>query len=244
MRFDFGPVVLEGQPAPVDGISDAICIRRTIIDTLLTDAAAEAGAEVRQGFTVKELLWEDGRVVGIRGRDATGATVEERAAIVIGADGTNSFVARAVSAPTYHERATETINVYSYWRDVDLDRIELYTRPSRFFVALPTNDGLSLVVQIVPTDEADRYKNRTEAAFAETLAEVPHLADRVHAGQRVERFRWAPVGQGFFRQAGGPGWALVGDAAYHKDPITAQGMADAFRDADLLADAVDRGLER
>ena len=100
------------------------------------------------------------------------------------------------------------------------------------------------MVQIVPTDEADRYKGRTEAAFAETLAEVPHLADRVNAGQRVERFRWAPVGQGFFRQAGGPGWALVGDAGYHKDPITAQGMLDAFRDAELLADAVDRGLER
>ena len=243
VRFDFGPVVLEGKPAPVEGISDAICIRRTIIDTLLTDAAAEAGAEVRQGFTVKELLWEDGRVVGIRGRDATGATVEERAAIVIGADGTNSFVARAVGAPTYHERPTETINVYSYWRGVDLDRIELYTRPSRFFVALPTNDDLSLVVQIVPTAEAHRYKGRIEAAFAETLAEVPHLAGRVNAGQRVERFRWAPVGHGFFRQAGGPGWALVGDAGYHKDPITAQGMADAFRDAELLANAVDRGLE-
>jgi 2-polyprenyl-6-methoxyphenol hydroxylase-like FAD-dependent oxidoreductase len=243
VRFDFGPVVLEGQPAPIDGINEAICIRRTISDTLLTDAAAEAGAEVRQGFTVKELLWEDGRVVGIRGRDASGTIVEERAAIVIGADGTNSFVARAVGAPTYHERPTETINVYSYWRDVDLDRIELYTRPSRFFVALPTNDGLSLVVQIVPTDEANRYKNRAEAAFAETLAEVPHLADRVNAGRRVERFRWAPVGQGFFRQAGGPGWALVGDAGYHKDPITAQGMADAFRDADLLAGAVDRGLD-
>lgn len=242
VRFDFGPVVLEGQFAPVDGINEAICIRRTVCDTLLTDAAVEAGAEVRQGFTVKELLWEDGRVVGIRGRDATGATVEERAAIVIGADGTSSFVARAVGAPTYNEQPTETINVYSYWRGVDLDRIELYTRPSRFFIAIPTNDDLSLVVQIVPADEADRYKGRTEAAFAETLAEVPYLADRVNAGQRVERFRWAPVGSGFFRVPAGPGWALVGDAGYHKDPITAQGMADAFRDADLLAGAVDRGL--
>ena len=95
VRFDFGPVVLEGEPTPVDGISDAVCIRRTIFDTLLTAEAADAGAEVRQGFTVQELLWEDGRVVGIRGRDATGATVEERAHIVIGADGARSFVARA-----------------------------------------------------------------------------------------------------------------------------------------------------
>ena len=242
IRFDFGPVVLEGTPSPIAGTSDAICIRRTISDTLLTDAAIEAGAEVRQGFTVKELLWEDGRVVGIRGRDATGATVEERATIVIGADGTSSFVARAVQAPAYHERPTGTINVYSYWRGVDLDRIELATRPNRFFVAIPTNDDLSLIVQIVPTADAERYKGRIEAAFAETLAEVPHLAHRVEAGQRVERFRWAPVGHGFFRMPSGPGWALVGDAGYHKDPITAQGMTDAFRDAELLADAVDRGL--
>jgi len=243
IRFDFGPVVLEGTPAPVDGTSDAICIRRTVCDTLLTDAAAEAGAEVRQGFTVKALLWEDGRVVGIRGRDATGRTVEERAAIVIGADGVNSFVARSVEAPTYAVQPTETINVYSYWRGVDLHDIELYARPDRFFVALPTNDDLVMVAQIVPGHEAERYRGRIEAAFAETIAEVPHLADRLNGGQRVERFRWAPVGAGFFRQAGGPGWALVGDAGYHKDPITAQGMADAFRDADLLAEAVDRGLE-
>jgi 2-polyprenyl-6-methoxyphenol hydroxylase-like FAD-dependent oxidoreductase len=243
VRFDFGPVVLEGAPAPIDGIDEAICIRRTVLDTLLTDVAAEAGAEVRQGFTVKELLWEDGRVVGIRGRDASGQTVEERAAIVIGADGTGSFVARSVDAPAYHEQPTHTVNVYSYWRGVDLEGIELYSRPDRFFIAIPTNDDLVMVVQIVPEHEAERYRGRIEAAFAETLAEVPHLAERVNAGQRVERFRWAPVSGGFFRQAGGPGWALVGDAGYHKDPITAQGMLDAFRDADLLAAAVHRGLD-
>lgn len=243
VRFDFGPVVIEGAPAPVEGINEAICIRRTVLDTLLTDAAAEAGAEVRQGFTVKELLWEDGRVVGIRGRDASGHALEERAGIVIGADGTSSFVARAVDAPTYLEDRTTTINVYSYWRGVDLEGIELYSRPDRFFIAIPTNDDLVMVVQAVPEHEAARYRGRMEAAFAETLAEVPHLADRVSAGQRVERFRWAPVNGGFFRQSGGPGWALVGDAGYHKDPITAQGMLDAFRDADLLAAAVDRGLD-
>ena len=152
--------MLEGQPVPVDGISDAICIRRTIFDTLLTDAAADAGAEVRQGFTVKELLWEDGRVVGIRGRDATGATVEERAAIVIGADGTNSFVARSVGAPTYHEQPTETINVYSYWRG-RRPRPHRAVHPAEPVLrGLPTNDGLAFVTQIVPTDEADRYKDR------------------------------------------------------------------------------------
>jgi 2-polyprenyl-6-methoxyphenol hydroxylase-like FAD-dependent oxidoreductase len=71
---------------------------------------------------------------------------------------------------------------------------------------------------------------------------VPSLAERVHGGKRSERF----VGTGdlpfFFRKPYGPGWALVGDAGYHKDPLTAQGSADAFRDAELLAEAVDAGL--
>lgn len=240
-RFDFGPVVLEGAPVPVDGIDEAVCIRRTVLDTLLSAEAADAGAEVRHGFTVQELLWDGDRVVGVRGR-ANGATVEARARIVIGADGARSFVARSVRAASYNEVPATTVNVYSYWRGLDLDAIELYVRPSRFFVAAPTNDGVAFVNQTVPAHEADRYRGRTAEAFAETIAEVPYLADRLARAERVERFRWAPPGDAFFRVPAGPGWALVGDAGYHLDPITAQGMLDAFRDADLLAAAVDRGL--
>jgi 2-polyprenyl-6-methoxyphenol hydroxylase-like FAD-dependent oxidoreductase len=242
VRFDFGPVVLEGEALPIDGVNETVTIRRTILDTLLTAEAADAGAEVRQGFAVQELLWEGARVVGIRGRDANGTIVEERARIVIGADGTRSFVARAVGAPTYNEVPATTVNVYSYFRDLDLDGIELYVRPGRFFVATPTNDGLSYVCQTVPTGEASRYRGRTAAAFDETVAEIPHLADRLARAERAERFRWAPPGDAFFRTPAGPGWALVGDAGYHLDPITAQGMLDAFRDAERLAEAVDRGL--
>jgi flavin-dependent dehydrogenase len=242
VRFDAGPLVLEGVPAPVDGVSDAVCIRRTVFDTLLAAEAAAAGAELRHGFTVQALLRDGERVVGIRGRDATGATVEERARMVIGADGARSFVARAVGAPTYDEVPARTVNVYSYWRGLPLDALELYTRPGRFFVATPTNDGLTFVNQTVPVREAPRYRGRMADAFAETIAEVPLLADRVAGAERVERFRWAPPGDAFFRIPAGPGWALVGDAGYHLDPITAQGMLDALRDAELLAGAVDRGL--
>jgi flavin-dependent dehydrogenase len=242
VRFDFGPVVLEGIPTPIEGISDAVCIRRTVFDALITAEAGAAGAEVRQGFTVQSLLWEGDRVVGIRGRDATGAVVEERASIVIGADGVRSFVAREVGASTYDEVPATTVNVYSYFRGLDIDAIELYVRPNRFFVATPTNDGLTFVNQTVPVGEASRYRGRMADAYAETIAEVPHLAERLARAERVERFRWAPPGDAFFRVPAGPGWALVGDAGYHLDPITAQGMLDAFRDAELLAGAVDRGL--
>jgi 2-polyprenyl-6-methoxyphenol hydroxylase-like FAD-dependent oxidoreductase len=242
VRFDDGHVVLEGSPVPIDGIDVAACIRRTVIDPLLTDAAAEAGAEVRLGFSVTGLLHEGGRVVGVSGHDGQGHPVEERAAIVIGADGVNSFVARTVGAPAHVRHPATTVTAYSYWRDLDVAGLELYARPRRAFIVAPTNDGLTLVALQVPVGEADRFRGRVADAFAETVAEVPRLARLVHDGTRAERFRFGRIHDSFRREPAGPGWALVGDAGVHKDPITAQGMLDAFRDAEHLAEAVDTGL--
>src|SRR5512132_276313 len=94
--FDFGPLTLSGSPRPIDGVSVAYCPRRTVLDKLLVDAAVEAGAELREGFTVEEVLTSGGAVTGIRGHGRNGASVTERARIVIGADGRHSLVAKAV----------------------------------------------------------------------------------------------------------------------------------------------------
>jgi 2-polyprenyl-6-methoxyphenol hydroxylase-like FAD-dependent oxidoreductase len=243
VRFDAGPLVLEGIPTPADGISDTVCIRRTVLDTLLVDAAAEAGVEVREGCPVKELVHADGRVAGVRGRDSNGRLFPEKAAVVIGADGMHSLVARSVGAAAYHESPPVTVNAYSYWAGLDVGAVELYVRPGRFIVAVPTNDNLVIINQGVPVADQADYRGNLEKEFRETLRIAPGLADRVAGGQRVERFRFTTQTGGYFRVPAGLGWALVGDAGYHKDPITAQGMLDAFRDAELLAGAVDRGLE-
>ncbi len=103
-EYDFGPFAITGSPRPVDDVKIGYAPRRTILDKLLLDAAAEAGAEIREGFSVEEILLDDGVVTGVRGRTQSGATVTEHARIVIGADGRHSRVAKAVKPEQYREK--------------------------------------------------------------------------------------------------------------------------------------------
>src|SRR5207237_3127943 len=86
------------------------------------------------------------------------------------------------------------------------------------------------------------FRADVEGNFRKTLEMVPELAERVRGGRREERFVGRADLPNFFRRPYGQGWALVGDAGYHKDPYTAQGISDAFRDAELLAEALDAGF--
>ena len=101
--FDFGSFTLSGAPGTAES-PVAYCPRRTVLDKLLVDAASEAGAEVREGFTVDDIVIDDGRVVGIRGHAKDGRSVTEHARVVIGADGRYSHVAQAVDVQQYNER--------------------------------------------------------------------------------------------------------------------------------------------
>ena len=242
-RFDVGPFALVAAPPPAaDGAADGYAPRRTVLDKILVDAAAAAGAEVRERFTVEELLTEDGHVVGIRGRAAGGASVTEKARVVIGADGVHSRVARTVEAPEYGVQPSRTCAYYGYWSGVPVDGVELYPRPGRMIAAGATNDDQTLVIVYFPKELFPAIRRDVEGAFLDALELVPDLAARVRAGERVEPFRGTGDLPFYFRKPYGPGWALVGDAGYHKDPITAQGITDAFRDAELLAQALDDGL--
>ena len=236
--FDFGPFTIAGSPRPSNGIGTAYAPRRTVLDTILVEAAGRAGAEVRDGFTVEDVVVEDGVVVGIRGHGAGGSSVVERAKVVIGADGRNSSVAKAVRPASYHEKPMLQWSYYTYWSGLPVDGFEVVIRPDRGWAALPTNDGLTLVVVGWPYAEAAAYKADVEANYLKTLELAPEFADRVRAATREARFTGTAV-PNWFRTRSGPGWALVGDAGYTKDPITAQGMSDAFRDAELCSAALD-----
>jgi flavin-dependent dehydrogenase len=206
-------------------------VRRIVLDHILVEAAAKAGAEVRERFSVQELLRDGERVTGIRGRALEGTTANETAGIVIGADGMNSLVARSVAAPTYNEHPSLTCAYYSYWSGVEMDGAELYARPGRMIIGAPTNDGQVFIIVYWPNSEFHRVRSDIESSFMTALELVPGLAERIHTGTRSERFRGTGTLPNFYCRPHGAGWALVGDAGYHKDPITALGMTDAFRDA-------------
>ncbi|MGH2721056.1 MAG: NAD(P)/FAD-dependent oxidoreductase, partial [Actinomycetota bacterium] len=241
-RFDFGPVALRGVPHPAEGTATAYGPRRTVLDTLLVDAAARAGAEIRERFFVDDLLRDDGRVSGIRGHDEHGRPVEERAAIVVGADGAHSPVARLVDAPFTLARPTLSATYYTYWSGVPTDGFEVYIRPWRSWGAVPTHDGLTMLAISWPADEFGAVRRDVEGAYLGALDLAPAFAERVRGGRREARFVGTGSLPNFFRRPYGPGWALVGDAGYHKDPCTAQGISDAFRDAELLSRAIDAYL--
>ncbi len=235
--FDFGPVRLGGAPgtkeAPV-----AYCPRRTILDKLLLDAADEAGAEIREAFSVAEVLIEKERVVGIRGHSNGGGTVSERAEVVIGTDGRQSVVAKAVHPRQYNEKPPLLAGYYSYWSGLPMQgRFETYVRPHRGFAAAPTHDGLTMIVAGWPYSEFKANKVDLNGNYLRTLQEVPEFAERLHDAKRETRLAGTAV-PNFFRKPFGPGWALVGDAGYNKDFITAQGIYDSFRDAELCVKAL------
>jgi 2-polyprenyl-6-methoxyphenol hydroxylase-like FAD-dependent oxidoreductase len=239
--FDFGPVILSGAPGTPDA-PVAFCPRRTVLDKLLVDAAREAGAEIREAFTVDELVFADARVVGIRGHAKDGATEEVRARVVIGADGRFSRVADAVGAEQYNEKPAILSGYYSYWSGLPVtNRFDVFARDSSGFATAPTHDGLTLIVGGWSVSENETKKDDVEGNFMKILDLAPEFAEIVRGGKREARFAGTAV-PNYFRKPYGPGWALVGDAGYNKDFITAQGITDALRDAELCASAVDASL--
>ncbi|MPZ19952.1 MAG: hypothetical protein GEV06_18860 [Luteitalea sp.] len=218
--------------------------RRTTLDKILIDAAVGYGVEVRERFSVGEYVFEGDKCVGIRGGIASGTTVEERGTITVGADGRHSRLARAVKAPIYQQSPAVLCYYFSYWSGIESEEFELYVRAQqrRVIFSFRTEQNLFAVFIGMPVEELPAIRRNIDAAFMRSLDTVPDLADRVGAGRREELYYGASDLPNFYRKPFGAGWALVGDAGYHKDPYLALGISDAFHHAAPLSSAIADGL--
>ncbi len=231
---------------PRAGVDFLLAPRRQILDTILLAAATDAGARFSGGLGVTEVVADGaGRAAGVRVRDARGREQTIPARVVVGADGVRSRIARAVGAPVVDDRGPGAQTHYAYVAGLDADGFEFHIAPGAFAGVFPTHAGEANVWVIDPADSpapAAPGADRAGSFLARLERASPALAGRVRHARITSPVRSASGLPNHVRQAAGPGWALVGDAGYHRDPITGHGITDAFRDAELLAVELGRAL--
>jgi flavin-dependent dehydrogenase len=240
-----GPVQLMARLPAVDGVAEAYSPERQKLDEIVLEGAVKSGVELRERVSLRGLLTDDtGAVTGIKAETESRTPVVEKARLVIGADGSNSTVARLVGAEKYETHPVLNKSHWSYWSDLPHDgRVRTYRHHHKHAFTWPTHDGLTIVGVALPVEDFkaadDAERDRTViAAFDEV---DPEFARKLRETKRVDRWMTGAV-PNFLRRPHGPGWALVGDAGYTRDPITAAGITDSLRSAELLAEAVDAGL--
>lgn len=234
-RYAHDVLPIDIKPSP--GVDALYAPRRTLLDSVLVDAAVAAGADVRFGIAVADVVRDHrGAVTGVVGRARDGAPFAARARVVVGADGIFSTIADAVGAPYEKVGTAGSATTYGYWSGLETDGYEWNFRPGAASGVIPTNDGQACVFAGATPERIGRGGMRV---LMETIAEsAPELVPRLAAAQAPRSLRTFTGRPGHLRRSWGPGWALVGDAGYFKDPISAHGLTDALRDAELLARAL------
>ena len=230
---------------PIPGAEALYAPRRTLLDRVLIDAAENAGATVHFDTTVTGVERDrSGKVSGVVGRTANGDVFTIPAAISIGADGLWSRFSRWVDAPIERAGTHAGAIIYGYVSGLDNRGYEFFYNPGVAGGVIPTNGDVSCVFVGMPDARFHQsHASDIHAAFATLMPEISlDLAARVRSGALESRLRSYPGVAGYQRWPSGDGWALVGDASYHRDPLSARGISDALRDAELLAQAIVDGL--
>ena len=242
--FHYGADRVEVAIEPRDGIDALYAPRRKVLDRILLDAAEDAGAEVLLGHSVVGVVRDtSGRVRGARLAGADRSETVVTAEVLVGADGVRSRVARLVDAGIDYAVHHAATSIYGYWRGIGIEGNQWFHAAGATVGAIPTNDSETCVFALLPRGVLNGSSpQELDALHRDTLAKVSRfLFEEVAAAERRSRLRAFPGIAGFLRRSAGPGWALVGDAGYFKDPITAHGITDALRDAELLARAITEG---
>ena len=220
----------------VDGLYNP---RRTLLDRILVDAAVDSGADIRHGVTMTSVTRSaDGAVNGVE-IESNGVHRIIGARFVVGADGVRSRVARQVGAELLRVESVSSANVYAYFDALPDDTIVNHYEPGHAVGIIPSSGGDACVWVGMTPERFDRVaRGNPGRAHADGVTAVAHIAERMRGSRRTSRYRAFPGTRGFIRQPWGPGWALVGDAGYFKDPVSAHGITDAFIGAELVSNAL------
>jgi menaquinone-9 beta-reductase len=237
--FAYGAERIEVAIKPGDGVDQLLAPRRTVLDPILAAAAAASGAEIRYRTALTGLVRDgSGAVRGARLKGPDGEA-DVAARVVVGADGRRSSLARMVGAGEDATGRHTAAVIYGHVRGLPSLGYRWLYGPGVAAGAIPTNDDTHVVFATLPPDRYMAERGGLAAALEAIVAEIdPVLAADIAGRGLVARPVGFPGAPGFLRRSHGPGWALVGDAGYFKDPITAHGITDALRDADLLAAAI------
>lgn len=228
----------------IGGVDHLLAPRRYVLDSILLHAAREGGAAALTGVSVTDLLTgADGAAFGVRLRDHDDLERDVTARFVVGADGVRSSVARWVGAPKIVERPASGATYYAYVAGIDGDDFEFHAADGGFAGFFRTHDDEAAVFVCIPVDRALHGAESRRDGYLSLLSSVaPSLASRVTPDAIATPVRAMVGAPNYIRRAAGPGWALVGDASAHRDPITGHGITDAFRDAELLARYLGRAM--
>jgi flavin-dependent dehydrogenase len=229
------------------GVDHLVAPRRYVLDTLVAEAAARAGVRLRMGIAVSGIRFDDaGRAFGVHGHDRCGGTIEIDARFVVGADGLASTVARAVGAEIVERRGDNGAVQYAYYHGLPWSGIEMHIADRGLAGVFPTHDDQACIWIGTPSADAHAARRtadtRAKAFTAQLQQAAPELAQRLRSARRTSPVSGVLRAPNLLRRAHGAGWALVGDAGYHRDAVTGYGLSDAYRDAELLAVALHRIL--
>ncbi|UWU94277.1 NAD(P)/FAD-dependent oxidoreductase [Bradyrhizobium sp. CB1015] len=244
--FHYGDEAVRVDINSVHGVDCLLAPRRTVLDPLLVDAARDAGAAVRHGVAVSELQFaSNGRVIGASFRDSSGASRTVRADIVVGADGRQSTVARCVNSRAIIEGFNASGVAFGYFSDLAASGLHWHFAENAAAGVIPTNGGHCVFAAVPAAQFVAAFRGDITRGFLQVLASsFPQLRAEIGRSTLTGRLRGFAGATGYLRQCQGAGWALVGDAGYFKDPLTAHGMTDALRDAQLLSRGIAEGSTR